>query len=425
MKTHEAATGKEIMSDSVAGGIAGAGLGGLTAFGVTDASLRGARRSRNGAVRALGRAKGFRTAASSLAGMAGAGLGGAAGSMMMGGHTWFQGVPKEASLKMADLMAAIMKGKPAAFSGGPKASDAVDVIGKFKGSVSAVKKPAGKLLRMSGAIKTAGVIPSFDVLPVKGGALARSVKPATIAKNVKSMHAMPAKIAGALSTVIREADVLIPGVASMGQQKKTKGVKPMPKIAFVKKTAEQRDGDIVQESLSTGGRLGAMAGGAMASGFGAGVSGMGMSSAARAMSGKRSGLSRAAHGGAAVGLGALGLSMVSKGIAGMNAGSTGVATYKKAEESMPKFAFKRMTKGEAMASANGMAKEQRDAKSKGQKWHFKKKADGEKTAGIATEGSLEGDRGSMSSAMARFLNIPEGDVCMAVDNTPDGDGGRR
>lgn len=408
MRDHEAATGKEIMSDSVVGGVAGAGLGGLVAFGAADASIRGARRSRNSAVRAFGRAKGFRQAAAGLAGMAGAGVGGMAGSMAMGGHTWFQGVPKEAMLKMAsDFMSAIMKGKPAAFGNYPKAHDAVDVVGKLKGSVSMVKKPAGKLIRLPGAAKTAGVIPAFDVLPTKGGALARSVKPSTIAKNVKSMHAMPAKIAGALSTVIREADVLIPGMASMGKKPKEK---PMPKFAFEKKAREQKDGDMVQrEHMSVGKATGK---GAL---IGAGI-GAGMYGALGAAMGKASGKGVAKYmaGGAAYGAVSGGGAGLTHGFA-YGKGRKHGRQEKKAEESMPKFAFQKK-----MPSMGG------DKSGKPQKkgFAFKKKADGEKTAGIATEGSLESERGTMSSAMAAFLGIPSDDIRMAEDHSP-ADAGRR
>lgn len=311
------------MSDSVAGGIAGAGLGGLMGYGVTDAGLRGARRSRNRLVRSVGRARGFRQGAAMLAGMTAAGAGGAAGSMLMGGHTWFNGVPKEASL-----------------------------------------------------------LPSpSQVLPTHAGSLARAVKPATIAKNVKSMHMMPAKIAGVLSTVLKESDQIIPALSSMGgTTKKPKGAKPMPKVAFVKKIALALPHGKVSD-------LGAKAGG----------------------------LARKMVIPAAV------------GAAGFAAGRMSKKTEKNAEDQMSKFEFVKKAMGShggmsgqtimsSGATHGGMA-----GGGKKKKYVMKKKA-GEKTAASA-EGQLE--NGSLSAAMAAFLGIKSDDIRMAIDTSPDGDNGRR
>lgn len=193
MRTHEAATGREIMSDSVAGGIVGAGMGGLLGYGVTDAGLRGARRSRNSLIRGLARNRHLRMIAAGGAGAVAAAAGGMAGSMMMGGHTWFQGVPKQAS--------AIGTGKLGLGGVGSAGKGVVEALVKAKIAKKGAIDGLGKSASIANPISA-----SAGVLAVRAGKSARAVKPATIAKSVKAMKPMVGKVASEVATIGRTED---------------------------------------------------------------------------------------------------------------------------------------------------------------------------------------------------------------------------
>lgn len=370
-RKYDAATGAEIFSDETVGGIVGGGLGGLLGYGSADAGLRMARRSRNTLIKSMGRHRALRTALAGTAAAAGAVGGSFAGSMMMGGTTKFYGIPKQGSL---------------------------------------LPSPSA-------------------VLPTKGGVAARAVLPSTIARNVKQMKAVPIKIAGVnmpklagffdtLSTaglaaaskgymmhdspskakrvaakalmgaggfVFRrpEATTAIAGAAALG------GAAALHKREKKAEVA-QKDGDLVHKTLSTGKQVGSMVGGALGAGLGAVGMGTG---AAFGVSSLAKGVSKKGRvGRAALGLAGLvgGAHTMSRGVANMNAGATGVATYKKAsqEPHVTGYSFKKKDASPKPAGKPGFA--------------FKKKAeDGSKEA--ASFGDVEGDPGAFSDAFSAFL----------------------
>jgi hypothetical protein len=139
-KKEEIKAGKRSWGDVGVGALVGTGFGSMLGYGVADSLLRSARRGPDSLLRGIARHHGMRRGAAIASGLIGGGVGAVGGAILTGG-----------------------KSRPRA---------------------------------MTNYEKEASVLPlPSQVLPIPAGGLAHAVKPSTIAKAVKSMKPMHAKIA--------------------------------------------------------------------------------------------------------------------------------------------------------------------------------------------------------------------------------------